>query len=66
MTAKSFITLGPELNLLVQGGLMSQLPQWVETNPSNICICPTDIVSLPNGTTLTALIRMLNTDVCGC
>ncbi len=34
--------------------------QWVETNQSNFRIYPTDIrLSLPHGTTLTALIRML-------
>jgi hypothetical protein len=33
--------------------------QWVETNPSNICIIPTDIRFLPpHGTTLKALIQM--------
>jgi hypothetical protein len=43
--------------------------QWVETNPSNICIFPTDICFLlPRGTTLKALIWMLgiNTDVRRC
>ncbi len=38
----------------------AQYLQWVETNPSNICIFPTDIdFLLPRGTTLKALIRML-------
>jgi hypothetical protein len=33
--------------------------QWVETNPSNICIFPTDIsFTPPHGTTLKALIWM--------
>jgi hypothetical protein len=38
----------------------------VETNPSNFRICPTDICSLPDGTMLMALIRMLNMEVWGC
>ncbi len=46
------------------------LYQWVETNQSNFRIYPTDTrLSLPNGTMLNVLIRMLgmlNTDVCGC
>ncbi len=34
--------------------------QWVESNPSNICIFPTDICFLlPHGTMLKALIQML-------
>jgi hypothetical protein len=32
----------------------------------NICIGLSDIHLLPDGTMLTALLRMLNTDVCGC
>jgi len=35
----------------------------VETNSSNIRIYPTEIHLLPDGTTLTVLIQMLNTDV---
>ncbi len=40
--------------------LMIVIYQWVETNPSNIHIFPTDISFLPpHGTTLKALIQML-------
>jgi hypothetical protein len=48
------------LEILFQDTQTLQLNlQWVETNPSNICIFPTDICfSLPHGTTLKALIQM--------
>jgi hypothetical protein len=39
---------------------LQQNKQWVETNPSSICIFPTDIrFPPPHGTILKALIRML-------
>jgi hypothetical protein len=40
--------------------------QWVENNPTNICIFPTIFIpSLPHGTTLTAFADV-DTDVAGC
>jgi len=31
------------LNAIVLNVILCYVEQWVETNPSNICICPTDI-----------------------
>jgi hypothetical protein len=40
--------------------LVGGMVQWAETNPSNICIFPTDICFLlPHGIMLKVLIRML-------
>jgi hypothetical protein len=54
-------------NVCVNGQkILTQILQWVENNPTNIRIFPTNIqIFLPRGTTLTAFADV-GTDVAGC